>query len=187
TGFGRTGTFFAMEHYRVTADITTFAKSVAGGVPLSGLCGRADIMDAAGPGGLGGTYAGNALAIAAAHAVLDVIDEERLCERSVALGRMAMDSLHALRKDCPQIAEVRGIGSMVAVEFADPRDGRPSPDFALRVHNEAAKAGLLILVCGLYGNVIRFLHPLTTPDAIMQEGLALFAGAVRAATGSVVS
>jgi len=187
TGFGRTGKFFAMEHYGVVPDITTFAKSVAGGVPLSGLCGRAEIMDAAGPGGLGGTYAGNALAIAAAHAVIEAIDEEKLCERSAALGKMALDSLKGLAKEIPEIGEVRGLGSMVAVEFMDPATGKPSPEFTQRVHAETVKAGLLILVCGLNNNVIRFLHPLTTPDAIMAEGLEMFASAVRAAAGKTVA
>src|SRR3546814_4604324 len=163
-----------MEHYGVDADITTFAKSVAGGVPLSGLCGRAEIMDAAGRGGLGGTYAGNPLAIAAAHAVIDIIDQEKLCARAVMLGRMAMDRLDALRAAVPEIAVVRGLGSMVAVEFANPQTGRPDAEFAQRVHTAAAKAGMLILVCGLHNNVIRFLHPLTISEDVMAEGLDRF-------------
>jgi 4-aminobutyrate aminotransferase len=170
-----------MEHYDVVPDITTFAKSVAGGVPLSGLCGRTEIMDAAGYGGLGGTYAGNALAIAAAHAVLEIIDEERLCARAASLGKLVSERLSALADEIEEIGEVRALGSMVAVEFVDPRTRKPNPGFTRRVHARTFEAGLLILVCGLNNNVIRFLHPLTTPDAIMHEGLDMFTAAVRAA------
>ncbi len=187
TGFGRTGKFFAMEHYDVTPDITTFAKSVAGGVPLSGLCGRAEIMDSVGYGGLGGTYAGNVLAVAAAHAVLDIIDEEKLCERAVDLGEMVRDSLKKLADETEEIGYVRALGSMVAVEFVDPTTGEPNPDFTRRVHAHTLKEGLLILVCGLNNNVIRFLHPLTTPDSIMREGLRMFTAAVRAASSEAVA
>ncbi len=126
TGFGRTGRWFAMDHHDVLPDLMTMAKSLAGGTPLSAVCGRADIMDAPAPGGLGGTYAANPLAIAAAHAVLDVIEEEKLCERAQALGDRLKGRLNALRATVPQISDVRGLGAMVAVEFAG-ADARPTP------------------------------------------------------------
>ena len=124
TGFGRTGKLFAMEHYDVRPDLVTMAKSLAGGMPLSAVCGRAAIMDAPLPGGLGGTYAGNPLAVAAAHAVIDTIAEEQLCERANALGRQLSEHLTALRATCPALAEVRGLGSMIAAEFRDPATAR---------------------------------------------------------------
>lgn len=170
TGFGRTGKLFAMEHYGVAPDLTTMAKSLAGGMPLSAVCGRAEIMDAPAPGGLGGTYAGNPLAVASALAVLDVLEEEKLIARGAALGERLMDRLHGLRSRVPQMAEVRGLGAMVAVEFQK-ADGSPDAEFTREVQNRALEKGLLLLSCGVYGNVIRFLFPLTIPDAVMDEGL----------------
>ena len=148
-----------------------------GTVPLSAVCGRAEIMDAPAPGGLGGTYAANALAIASAHAVLDVIEDERLCERAERLGRALRSRLDALRARCAAISDVRGLGSMVAVEFAA-ADGTPDADYTRRVQKRAQDAGLLLLTCGVYGNVIRFLFPLTIEDAVFDEGLAILAQAL---------
>ncbi|GHA66885.1 4-aminobutyrate transaminase [Formosimonas limnophila] len=173
TGFGRTGKLFAMEHYDVTADLMTFAKSLAGGMPLSGVCGRAEIMDAPAPGGLGGTYAGNALAIASAHAVLDIIDSENLLDRANALGDKIKARLTALRAQVPQISDVRGPGAMNAVEFIDPATGEASPEFTQKVRLAALKRGLLLLSCGTYANVIRFLFPLTIEDSVFDEGLTI--------------
>jgi len=133
-------------------------------------------MDAAAPGGLGGTYAGNPLALAAAHAVLDVIEEEGLEARAVLLGDRLKQCLRALKDRVPFIAEVRGLGSMVAVEFIDPRTGQPAPDFAKRVQALAVERGLILLTCGAHGNVIRFLHPLTTPDDVFAEALGILEG-----------
>lgn len=178
TGFGRTGKLFAMEHYDVRPDLVTMAKSLAGGMPLSAVCGRAAIMDAPLPGGLGGTYAGNPLAVAAAHAVIDTIAEEQLCERAVALGRQLSEHLTALRATCPALAEVRGLGSMIAAEFRDPSTGAPSAEHALRVQRRALDAGLLLLTCGTYGNVIRFLYPLTIPQAQFDAALGVLAQAM---------
>jgi 4-aminobutyrate aminotransferase len=178
TGFARTGKMFAMEHSGVVPDLMTLAKSLAGGVPLSAVTGRAEIMDAPAPGGLGGTYAGNALAIASAHAVLDVIDEERLCERAEQLGTKLKARLDALRASVPAIAEVRGLGSMVAVEFMQP-DGAPAAEYTKLVQQRAREAGLLLLSCGVYGNVIRFLFPLTIEDAVFEEGFGLLAAAMQ--------
>ncbi|MCT9070157.1 4-aminobutyrate--2-oxoglutarate transaminase [Cupriavidus gilardii] len=174
TGFGRTGKLFAMEHYGVAPDLTTMAKSLAGGMPLSAVCGRAEIMDAPAPGGLGGTYAGNPLAVASALAVLEVLEEENLIARGAALGERLMDRLHSLRPRVPQIAQVRGLGAMVAVEFQQ-ADGSPDAEFTREVQNRALQKGLLLLSCGVHGNVIRFLFPLTIPDAVMDEGLDILA------------
>jgi 4-aminobutyrate aminotransferase len=171
TGFARTGKLFAMDHYDVAPDLMTIAKSLAGGMPLSGVVGRAQIMDAAQPGGLGGTYAGNPLATAAAHAVLDVIEEEQLAQRANMLGQKLKDRLAQLRASVPQIVEVRGPGSMIAAEFNDPATGAPSPEFTKQVQTRALERGLLLLSCGVHGNVIRFLFPLTIPMNVFDEAL----------------
>ncbi len=171
SGYARTGKLFAMEHYSVRPDLITMAKSLAGGMPLSAVSGRAEVMDAPAPGGLGGTYAGNPLAIASALAVLEVIEEEQLCERSRMLGEALVAALNNARASCPYIADVRALGSMVAVEFSDPQTGEPSPAFTQKVQAHALEAGLLLLSCGVYGNVIRFLYPLTIPDAQFRRAL----------------
>ncbi len=171
SGYARTGKLFAMEHYSVKPDLITMAKSLAGGMPLSAVSGRSEVMDAPAPGGLGGTYAGNPLAIASALAVLEVIEEEQLCERSRVLGEALVAALNNARASCPYIAEVRALGSMVAVEFSDPQTGEPSPAFTQKVQAHALEAGLLLLSCGVYGNVIRFLYPLTIPDAQFHRAL----------------
>lgn len=173
TGFGRTGKLFAMEHYDVQADLMTFAKSLAGGMPLSGVVGRAEIMDAPAPGGLGGTYAGNALAVASAHAVLDIIDSENLIERANVLGDRIKARMTALRSQVPQISDVRGPGAMNAIEFIDPATGESSPEFTQKVRVAALKKGLLLLSCGTYLNVIRFLFPLTIQDDVFEEGMVI--------------
>lgn len=181
TGFARTGKCFALEHYEVDADLITMAKSLAGGFPLSALTGRADVMDMAVKGGIGGTYAGNPLACAAAGAAIDVIDDERLAERAVALGDRLKDALRKLHAEVPAIIDVRGLGAMVAVEFGDARTGAPDAGMAARVQAEALRRGLLLLVCGVYGNAIRFLFPLTIEDHVYEEGLAVLAESMRAA------
>ncbi len=178
TGFARTGKMFAMEHYDVLPDIMTIAKSLAGGMPLSGVCGRAEVMDAPAPGGLGGTYAGNAMAVASAHAVLDVIEEEGLCARANVLGERLKATLNKARATQPRISEVRGPGSMVAVEFADPATGAPDAAFTQAVQKRAIDKGLLLLSCGVYGNVIRFLYPLTIQDAVFDEAMGILASAL---------
>jgi 4-aminobutyrate aminotransferase len=164
----------------VLADLTTMAKSLAGGLPLSGVCGRAEIMDAPAPGGLGGTYAGNPLAVASALAVLNIIEEEQLCERANSLGQQLTKRLKAAQESVPQIAEIRGLGGMLAVEFKHADSGKPNPEFAKKVQTYALKNGLLLLTCGVYGNVIRFLFPLTIPDTVMAEALDILDAALRA-------
>ncbi|MBC8750294.1 MULTISPECIES: 4-aminobutyrate--2-oxoglutarate transaminase [Paraburkholderia] len=179
TGFARTGKLFAMHHYDVVPDLMTVAKSLAGGMPLSGVIGRADVMDAAAPGGLGGTYAGNPLAVAAAHAVLDIIDEEKLCERATVLGDRVKARLIALQSDVPQIADVRGPGGMVAVEFCKAGSTEPDAEFTRRVQTRALERGLLLLVCGVYSNVVRFLFPLTIQDAVFDEAMAILEDVIK--------
>lgn len=179
TGFARTGKLFAMEHHGVQPDLMTMAKSLAGGFPLSGVVGRAEVMDAPAPGGLGGTYAGNPLAVAAAHAVLDIIEEEQLCQRASQLGEHLKEVLNQAREHCPAIVDVRGLGSMVAVEFNDPQTGEPSAEFTREVQRKAQENGLLLLSCGVYGNVIRFLYPLTIPDAQFSKALDILTRALR--------
>lgn len=171
SGFARTGKLFAVEHFSVKPDLITMAKSLAGGLPLSAVAGRAEVMDAPAPGGLGGTYAGNPLAVAAAHAVLDVIEEEDLCERANHLGKHLVEVLTKAKADCPFIADIRAQGSMVAVEFNDPKTGEPSAEFTKQVQDNALAAGLLLLSCGVYGNVIRFLYPLTIPEVQFRKAL----------------
>lgn len=171
SGFARTGKLFASEHYAIKPDLITMAKSLAGGLPLSAVAGRAQVMDAPAPGGLGGTYAGNPLAVAAAHAVLDVIEEEKLCERANQLGKDLVEVLTHAKAHCPHIADIRAQGSMVAIEFQDPQTGAPSPEFTKQVQDKALQTGLLLLSCGVYGNVIRFLYPLTIPDEQFRKAL----------------
>ena len=179
SGFARTGKLFAMEHYPVKADLITMAKSLAGGLPLSAVSGRAEVMDAPGPGGLGGTYAGNPLAIAAAHAVLDVIEEEQLCARAAELGGRLEAELQTFRKQCPAIADVRALGSMVAVEFTETAT-------AQAVQKKAMENGLLLLTCGAKGNVIRFLYPLTIPDQQFRQALDILSSVLNHCAADVV-
>lgn len=179
TGFGRTGKLFAMEHHSVQADLITMAKSLGGGFPISGVVGRADVMDGPAAGGLGGTYAGNPLAVAAAHAVLDVIAEEKLCERAVQLGDKLRARLEGLRAKVPGIADVRGLGSMVALELND-ANGKPDAEAVKKVQARAIAQGLILLSCGVYGNVLRFLYPLTIPDAQFDRALDILAESLAA-------
>jgi 4-aminobutyrate aminotransferase len=173
TGFGRTGKMFAMEHFApVVPDLMTIAKSLAAGVPLSAVTGRAEIMDAPAPGGLGGTYAGNPLAVAAAHAVIDVMAEEKLPERGAMLGMQIKARLESMKPRVPQIADVRGLGAMVAVEFNDAQ-GNPDADFTKRVQAQALQRKLILLTCGVNANVVRFLFPLTTPQPVFDEALGI--------------
>ena len=181
TGFARTGHLFAMQAYGVAADLTCMAKGLAGGLPLAALTGKASLMDAAHPGGLGGTYGGNPLGIAAANAVLDVIEEEDLCNRANELGSRLKQKLESIRATTPEIIDIRGPGFMVAVEFANPTDHVPDAAFTTRVRLEAQKRGLILLTCGVYANVIRFLAPITIPDAHFTEALAILEDAVAAA------
>jgi 4-aminobutyrate aminotransferase len=171
TGFGRTGKMFAAEHYDVIPDIITLAKSMAGGTTLSAVTGKAEVMDGPAPGGLGGTYAGNPIAIAAAHAVIDVIEEEKLVARANYLGEKLTKRLKAAQAKTPALKEIRGLGSMIAAEFFDPKTGKPSTDAMKRVQAAALDEGLILLSCGVYVNALRFLYPLTIQDNVFDEAL----------------
>ncbi|AIR67720.1 4-aminobutyrate--2-oxoglutarate transaminase [Dickeya fangzhongdai] len=173
TGFARTGKVFAMEYYDDKADLITMAKSLGGGFPISGVVGRAEVMDAPGPGGLGGTYAGNPLAVASALAVLDVIEEEQLCQRAQRLGATLVEALERAKAGNAAIADIRARGSMVAVEFNDPQTGKPSAEITKKYQQAALEQGLLLLTCGTHGNVIRFLYPLTIPDTQFSKALSI--------------
>ncbi|RTG96578.1 4-aminobutyrate--2-oxoglutarate transaminase [Thermus scotoductus] len=182
SGFGRTGRMWAVEHSGVVPDLITFAKSVAAGLPLSGVVGRAEVMDAPKPGGLGGTYAGNPLACAAGLAVLDIFEEEGLLERARALGRVLWQALGRLKDRFPQVGEVRGLGPMVALELVrDPKTREPAPDLAQATLEEARRRGLILLKAGMYGNVIRVLVPLVATEAEVHEGLARLSAALEVA------
>ncbi len=183
TGFGRTGKLFAMGHYEdqgITPDLMTSAKSMAAGLNLSAVTGRAEVMDAPAPGGLGGTYAGNPLAVAAAHAVIDIMREEQLPERGQRLGDQLQARLRSLQARVPKLAEVRGLGAMVAAEFRH-ADGRPDADFTKKVQARALEQGLILLTCGMDGNVLRFLFPLTIEQPLFEEALVILETALTAA------
>lgn len=184
-GFGRTGTMFGFQHAGIQPDLVTVAKSLAGGFPLSGVVGKAHIMDAPAPGGLGGTYGGNPVACAAALAVLDVIEEEGLLQRSVKLGQQLEEGLVALKQRHPRIGDVRGIGFMRAIEFiADPVSRTPDPDITQRVIDKAREKGLLIIKCGVHRNVVRFLGPLVADEADVAEALRIVGDAIDEAAGN---
>jgi 4-aminobutyrate aminotransferase / (S)-3-amino-2-methylpropionate transaminase / 5-aminovalerate transaminase len=181
TGAGRTGTWFAVEQSGVAPDLITMAKSMAGGFPISAVIGRAEVMDAPAAGGLGGTYAGSPLACAAGLAVLDEFEKNNLLQRSKDVGLRITTSLEALAKRHKCIAEVRGLGAMVAIELCKNGDpAQPDADLTKALAAEAGKRGLIILTCGTYGNVVRILVPLTASDAVLDEGLAIIADALDA-------
>jgi 4-aminobutyrate aminotransferase/(S)-3-amino-2-methylpropionate transaminase len=185
TGFGRTGKLFAIEHYGVEPDLITVAKSIAAGLPLSGVIGKAEIMDAPGDSAIGGTYVGNPVAQAAAMAVLDVIDEENLCERAAALGEIMRARMHAWQQRWTQIGDVRGLGAMLAIELVrDPDTKEPAADLATAIVEEAARHGLLLLKSGIYSNCIRVLTPLVLSDSELDEALAVWEDALEHALGA---
>jgi 4-aminobutyrate aminotransferase/(S)-3-amino-2-methylpropionate transaminase len=179
TGFCRTGRVFAMEHFGVEPDLMAIAKSIAAGLPLSGVIGRAEIMNAPGDSAVGGTYVGNPVAIAAAHAVLDVIAEERLAERAEALGETIRARMEAWRERFDSVADVRGLGAMLAVEIK--RDGEPDAELAGAVTEAAARRGLLLLKAGIFSNCVRVLVPLVIEDAELDEALGAWEEALQEA------
>lgn len=184
TGFARTGNLFAMDGYDVSADITTMAKGLAGGLPLAAVTGRKELMDAAQPGGLGGTYGGNPLGIAAANAVLDVIEEEDLCARANELGSRLKQRLESIRETTPEIVDIRGPGFMIAAEFNTADGSAPNPEMANAIRSEALSRGLVLLTCGVYGNVIRFLAPITIPDDVFAEAMDVLEASIAAVKGA---
>lgn len=183
SGFARTGKLFAMEHAGVRPDLITMAKSLAGGFPLSAVVGRAELMDAVDPGGLGGTYAGSPVACAAALAVLDVIDDEHLLERATVLGAHVTDALNgfAARDDLRPIGHIRGLGAMLAFDLLAGRGSeRVDPAATMQVIKRAQASGLIVLSCGAQGEAVRLLFPLTIQDAVLDEGLHLLEQALQA-------
>ncbi len=187
TGIARTGRMFAVDHAGVVPDLVTMAKGLGGGFPLAAVTGRAEVMDAAHPGGLGGTYGGSPIGIAAAHAVLDVIEDEKLCERAERIGAMMRERLTAMarRNSFNAIGDVRGLGAMVAFELVKDRTTR-EPDAALagRLVAKAQEKGLILLTCGPDGNIIRLLAPLTIPQEQVSEGLDILEEALAEAVGA---
>jgi 4-aminobutyrate aminotransferase/(S)-3-amino-2-methylpropionate transaminase len=180
SGFARTGRMFAIEHAGVEPDLITMAKSLAGGFPLAAVTGRQEIMDAPEPGGLGGTYAASPLATAAALAVLDVIEEEGLTGRADAIGEILRDGLEALSGELECVGDIRGLGAMLACELVTDKSTRePDPELTAAVMREAAQRGLVLVTCGMYGNVIRIMVPLTASDAIVREGLDILVECLR--------
>ena len=188
TGFARTGKMFALEHAGIKADVVTMAKSLAGGFPLSAVTGRADVMDASSPGGLGGTYAGSPIACAAAHAVLDVIEDEKLCDRAKAIGKIILDRCNRIqsRSNLNCVGDVRGLGAMCAIELVkDAKSAEPAPQLTQTLTKNANEKGLILLSCGTYGNVIRFLVPLTASDEIVRDGMEIFEASLTEAVSGV--
>jgi 4-aminobutyrate aminotransferase/(S)-3-amino-2-methylpropionate transaminase len=180
TGFGRTGRLFALDHFGVEPDIVTMAKSIAAGIPLSAVVGRAEVMDAPPDSAIGGTYVGNPVAIAAAHAVLDVMEEERIPERAEALGETLRGRMENWVERFQSVTGVRGLGAMLAIELA--RDGEPDSETATAVIEQARDRGVLLLKAGLDGNCIRVLVPLVITDEELDEALAVWEEALEAAT-----
>ncbi|HEX4240582.1 MAG TPA: 4-aminobutyrate--2-oxoglutarate transaminase [Steroidobacteraceae bacterium] len=184
-GIARTGKMFSIEHSGVVPDLMAVAKGLGGGFPLSGVIGRASIMDTVHPGGLGGTYGGNPISIAAAHAVLDVIESEGLCARAASVGERMRTRLQALAKELPCIGDVRGLGAMVAIELVkDAKTKEPDAELTAAVLSAAEERGLILLSCGTSANVVRLLAPLTIQDSILTEGLDILLASVRAACGA---
>jgi 4-aminobutyrate aminotransferase/(S)-3-amino-2-methylpropionate transaminase len=186
SGVGRTGKFFACEHSGIEPDLICVAKSIAAGFPLSGVIGKAEIMDALPPGSIGSTFGGNPVACAAALAVLDVIEEENLLVKAQKLGEILKHGLSRLAEKFAVIGEVRGLGAMVGMELVrDRRTKEPAPDLTKAIQQEALRRGLIFASAGLYGNVIRFLLPLTTPEDAVQEGLSVLEEAFKAVVSRV--
>ncbi|MGA9749681.1 MAG: 4-aminobutyrate--2-oxoglutarate transaminase [Nocardioides sp.] len=176
TGFARTGEMFAVDHEDVVPDLIVTAKGIAGGLPLSAVTGRAEIMDAPHVGGLGGTYGGNPLACAAALAVLETIEAEGLVDRAREIEKTMVERLTALQQADPRVGDVRGRGAMIAVELVRPGTTTPDPELTRQVAAAAHAAGVVVLSCGTYGNVLRFLPPLSIPDHLLAEALDVLAG-----------
>ena len=185
TGFGRTARMFAVEHSQIAPDLMAIAKSLAGGFPLAGVTGRADVMDKVAPGGLGGTYAGNPIACAAALAVLDVMRDEDILGRAEKLGKQVRRSLDEMSQRLDCIGDVRGLGAMLAVELVKNRKTKePAPQLAQAAVARAASRGLVIITCGVYGNVMRIMVPLNAPLETVDEGLSILEASLTDALGT---
>jgi 4-aminobutyrate aminotransferase/(S)-3-amino-2-methylpropionate transaminase len=181
TGFARTGEMFASEIFGVVPDLITTAKGIAGGLPLAAVTGRAEIMDAAPAGGLGGTYGGNPIACAAALAAIDVFENDGMVERAREIAELLGERLRTLQSEDPRVGDVRGHGAMIAAEFVDPETGEPDAALTAAVAKACIAEGVIVLTCGTYGNVIRFLPPLSISDDLLHEGMDVVAAALSAA------
>ncbi len=180
TGFARTGAWFASEHFGVVPDVVTTAKGIAGGLPLSGITGRAEILDSAGPGGLGGTYGGNPLACAAALASIETYEADDLLGAARAIEDVLLGRLGSARAADPRIGDVRGKGAMIAIELVDPATDEPDPGLTGRVAAAAREQGVITLTCGTFDNVLRFLPPLTIPLDLLDRGIGIVVDALAA-------
>jgi len=181
SGYGRTGKMFAIEHYGVEPDLMTLAKSIAAGLPLSAVVGKAEIMDCLPDNSVGGTYVGNPVALAAAVAVLDVFEDEGLVERAQHIGETMRTRMLSWQERYEAIGDVRGLGAMLAVEYVEDRETKaPAPAIATRVAEEAAKRGLLLLKAGIHSNCNRVLCPLVITDAELEEALGAWEDALEA-------
>lgn len=178
TGFGRTGSLFSMEQFEVEPDLITLAKSIAGGLPLSGVVGRSEIMDSAHVGGIGGTFGGNPVSCAAALAVLDIMEDERLPERALEIGKEIIEMINILKKHVPWISEVRGLGAMQGISIIDDQ-GNPDKEHAYRIHQNALKNGLVMITAGTHGNIIRTLMPLVITEEELEESLEILSSALK--------
>ena len=181
TGFGRTGTLFAIEQFDIEPDLITVAKSIAGGFPLSGVIGKEDIMDSVNAGGIGGTYGGNPVSCVAALSVLDIMEKEQIPTRARYIGQQTKTMVQSVMTDCPWIKEVRGIGAMIGIVIIDPDSGKPDKLRTGRIHQYALQHGLIMITAGTYGNVIRTLMPLIIDDHTLVEGLSILLNALKKA------
>lgn len=179
TGFGRTGSLFAMEQFGIEPDLFTLAKSIAGGLPLSSVIGRAQIMDSTHVGGIGGTFGGNPLACAAALAVLDIIENEHLPERALKIGRLVNNKIKNIIELCPWIDKVKGMGAMQGINIIDPNNREPDKDRTNRITKYALERGLIMITAGTFGNVLRTLMPLTITDNELHQGLDILSDAIQ--------
>ena len=188
SGAGRTGKFFACEHFNVEPDLITVAKSIAAGLPLSGVIGKAEVMDAPNPGSIGGTYVGNPVAIESAQAVLDVIEEENLLERASKIGKIVMKEFKGMKEKYEIVGDVRGLGAMVAMELVKDRETKePAPELTQKIVDTALEDGLILPTAGLHGNVIRLLTPLVIKEENLEKGLKIVERAVSKAQEEMVN
>ena len=186
TGFGRTGKMFAVEHAGVEPDLMAIAKGLAGGFPLAGVVGKAEIMDSVPPGGLGGTFGGSPIGCAAGHAVLDVIEKEDLCNKALAIGEQVRDWAEKLQQETSCVGDIRITGAMCAIELVENNDANcPAAELTKSIAAEAAIQGVILLTCGVRGNVIRFLPPLTIENALLTEALAIVGNIIRDKAGAI--
>ncbi len=186
TGFGRTGKMFAIEHAGVEPDLMTIAKGLAGGFPLAGVVGKAEVMDSVPPGGLGGTFGGSPIGCAAGHAVLDVIEKEDLCNKALAIGEQVRDWAEKLQQETSCVGDIRITGAMCAIELVENNDANcPAAELTKAIAAEAVIQGVILLTCGVRGNVIRFLPPLTIENALLTEALAIVGNIIRDKAGAI--